>query len=439
LSLICEEVAIILSKMEKIKGIKAREVLDSRGNPTVEVDVTTGDGLFRAIVPSGASTGVHEAVELRDNEKRYGGKGVLKAVTNVNKLIAPKLLGMDPLKQAEIDNLMIKLDGSENKGKLGANAILGVSMAVCRAGAAAKKMPLYQYCGLLAGKKAAVIPTPQLNVINGGKHAGLENDIQENMLMPVGAKTFREGLQMAAETYHTLKTMLKNKYGHSAVQLGDEGGFVPPIDTPQERLEIMTQAIEKAGYTREMGIALDPASSEFYYEEGNYYMIGDKKYTPAELVDFYADLTKTFPIVSIEDGMAQDNWDGWTLLTKKLGSRIQITGDDLLVTNVKRIQMAIEKKACNSLLLKLNQIGTITESIAAAKLTESNGWHVTVSHRSGETEDSFIADFVVGIEAGQLKTGAPARSERTAKYNQLLRIEEEQGGKARYFGRGFLK
>ncbi|MDD5111585.1 MAG: phosphopyruvate hydratase [Candidatus Altiarchaeota archaeon] len=425
--------------MAKIKSIRAREVLDSRGNPTVEVDLTTEDGLFRAIVPSGASTGVHEAVELRDDEKRYGGKGVLKAVGNVNKVIAPKLLGKDPCQQSEIDGLMIKLDGSENKGVLGANAILSVSMAACRAGAAASKMPLYQYCGTLAGKKGLVIPTPQLNVINGGKHAGKENDIQENMLMPVGAKTFREGLQMADETYHTLKGMLKKKYGHSAVQLGDEGGFVPPIDTPQERLELMMQAIEKAGYAKEMGIALDPASSEFYYEEGNYYMIGEKKYTPAEMVDFYADLAKTFPIVSIEDGMAQDDWDGWALLTKKLGGKIQITGDDLLVTNVKRIQMAIGKNACNSLLLKVNQIGSITESIAAAKLTESKGWHVTVSHRSGETEDAFIADFVVGIEAGQLKTGAPARSERTAKYNQLLRIEEELGGKAKYFGRGFLK
>lgn len=425
--------------MAKIIDIKAREVLDSRGNPTVEVDLTTEDGRFRAIVPSGASTGVHEAVELRDNEKRYGGKGVLKAVENVNKTIAPKLKGKDPLKQEEIDGVMTKLDGSDNKGKLGANAILGVSMAVCRAGAAARKMPLYRHCGMLAGKKALIIPTPQLNVINGGKHAGLENDIQENMLMPVGAKSFREGLRMAAETYHTLKTMLKNKYGHSAVQLGDEGGFVPPINTPQERLEIMVQAIEKAGYSREMGIALDPASSEFYYEEGNYYMIGDKKYTPAEMVDFYADLTKTFPIVSIEDGMAQDNWDGWTLLTKKLGGKIQITGDDLLVTNVKRIQMAIGKNACNSLLLKVNQIGSITESIAAAKLAESKGWHVTVSHRSGETEDSFIADFVVGIEAGQIKTGAPARSERTAKYNQLLRIEEELDGRAVYYGKRFLR
>lgn len=425
--------------MAKIRNIKAREVLDSRGNPTVEVDLTTEDGLFRAIVPSGASTGFHEAVELRDKEKRYMGKGVLKAVGNVNKIIAPKVVGLDPLKQSEIDNLMIKLDGTENKGKLGANAILAVSMAVCRAGAAASKIPLYKYCGKLSGKNASVIPTPQLNVINGGKHAGLENDIQENMLMPIGAKTFREGLRMAVETYHTLKGMLKGAYGHGAVQLGDEGGFVPPIKTPHERLEIMTKAIEEAGYKKEIAIALDPASSEFYYKDGNYYMIGGEKYSPSELVDFYSDLTKTFNIVSIEDGMAEDDWEGWAEITKKLGSRIQLTGDDLLVTNVKRIKKAIEMNAVNSLLLKVNQIGTISESIAAAKMTTGNNWHVTVSHRSGETEDSFIADFVVGLECGQIKTGAPARSERTAKYNQLLRIEEELGNKSKYYGKGFLE
>jgi len=425
--------------MATIKDIKAREVLDSRGNPTVEVDVRTEHGLFRAIVPSGASTGVHEAVELRDKEKRYMGKGVLKAVENVNKTIAPKVVGMDPLKQEEIDDLMISLDGTENKGKLGANAILGVSMAVCRAGAAASNMTLYQYCGKLSGKKGSTLPTPQLNVINGGKHAGLENDIQENMLMPVGAGNFREGLRMAAETYHTLKGMLKKKYGHSAVQLGDEGGFVPPIKSPHERLEMMTKAIEEAGYANEMAIALDPASSEFYYKDGNHYMIGDKRYSPSELVDFYSDLCSTFKIVSIEDGMAEDDWEGWVEMTRKLGKRIQVTGDDLLVTNVKRIKQAIEKKAVNSLLLKVNQIGSVSESIAAAEMTTGNGWHVTVSHRSGETEDSFIADFVVGLECGQIKTGAPARSERTAKYNQLLRIEEELGGKAAYYGRSFLK
>ncbi|MBM3309044.1 MAG: phosphopyruvate hydratase, partial [Candidatus Altiarchaeales archaeon] len=322
---------------------------------------------------------------------------------------------------------------------LGANAILGVSMAVCRAGAAASKMPLYTYCGKLSGAKASMLPTPQLNVINGGKHAGLENDLQENMLMPIGAENFREGLRMAAETYHTLKGMLKKKYGHSAVQLGDEGGFVPPIKTPQERLEIMTQAIEEAGYAKEIAIALDPASSEFYYKEGNYYMIGEKKYTPGEMVDFYAELAETFPIVSIEDGMAEDDWNGWVEMTKKLGNKIQITGDDLLVTNVKRIERAIELEAVNSLLLKVNQIGTISESIASAKLTTNNSWHVTVSHRSGETEDAFIADFVVGLECGQIKTGAPARSERTAKYNQLLRIEEELSSKARYYGKRFLR
>ena len=424
----------------RIKGVKAREVLDSRGNPTVEVDLAVSGGLYRAMVPSGASTGEHEALELRDGDKgRYNGKGVLKAVENVNRLIAPKVVGLDCTKQYELDDLMIKLDGTDTKSKLGANAILGVSMAACKAAAACKGKPLYAYIAEISGSKGVVLPVPQLNVINGGKHAGKENDIQENMYMPVGAKSFTEAIRMGAETYHILKKMLKEKYGVHAIHLGDEGGFVPPINTPQERLELMVAAAEKAGYKSEMGIALDPASSEFYYKDGGYYMIGEKRYSPGEMVDFYADLCKTFNIVSIEDGMAEDDWDGWSMMNQKLGGRIQITGDDLLVTNVKRIKTAIERKACNALLLKVNQIGSIKESIDAAKMSFAAGWGVTVSHRSGETEDSFIADLVVGLDTGQIKTGAPARSERLAKYNQLIRIEEELGGRGRYAGRDFRK
>jgi len=422
----------------KVKGLRAREVLDSRGNPTVEVDLETVEGVYRAMVPSGASTGSHEAVELRDGDKgRYKGKGVLKAVENVNKVIAPKVVGFDVVDQRGLDKLMIELDGSANKGVLGANAILGVSMAACKAAADALGKPVYSHIASLSGRRGVTLPVPQLNVINGGKHAGKENDIQENMYMPVGAKTFSEALRMGAETYHTLKKMLKEKYGVHAVQLGDEGGFVPPIDTPQERLELMVKAAEEAGYGGEMAIALDPASSEFYYKEGGYYMVGERKYSPAEMVDFYDGLSKTYPILSIEDGMAEDDWDGWSLINEKLGGRVQITGDDLLVTNVERIKMAAERKACNALLLKVNQIGSVSESIDAAKLSYKNGWCVTVSHRSGETEDAFIADVAVGLDTGQIKTGAPARSERLAKYNQLLRIEEQLGGKVVYPGRDF--
>jgi len=424
----------------EIKGVRAREVLDSRGNPTVEVDLRTSRGVYRAMVPSGASTGSYEAVELRDGDKgRYGGKGVLKAVGNVNKVIGPKVMGFDVSDQGGLDGLMGELDGTGNKGKLGANAILAVSMAACKAAAAESGRPLYSYIAELSGRGGVTLPVPQLNVVNGGKHAGKENDPQEHMFMPVGAGNFSEALRMGAETYHVLKRMLKAKYGVHAVQLGDEGGFVPPVNTPHERLELMVKAAEEAGYGKDMAIALDPASSEFYYSDGGYYMIGDKKYSSGELVDFYAGLAKTFPIVSIEDGMAEDDWDGWVQMNRKLGGRIQVTGDDLLVTNIKRIGKAIELKAANSLLLKVNQIGSVTESIEAANMAFKEGWAVTVSHRSGETEDSFIADLAVGLDTGQIKTGAPARSERVAKYNQLLRIEEELGGKARYLGRDFRK
>lgn len=424
----------------RIRSVKAREVLDSRGNPTVEVDLTVSGGLFRAMVPSGASTGTHEAVELRDkDEKRYKGKGVLKAVENVNRIIAPKIMGYDVTDQRGLDEFMKKLDGTENKSKLGANAIVAVSMAACKAAAATKGKPLYAYIASLSGRKGVTLPVPQLNVINGGKHAGKENDPQEHMYMPVGAKNFTEAIRMGAETYHTLRKMLKDKYGVHATHLGDEGGFVPPINSTQERLELMVSAIEKAGYVGDIAIALDPASSEFYYKDGGYYMIGDRRYTPSELVDFYADLVKTFPILVIEDGMAEDDWNGWTEITKKIGSKIQLTGDDLLVTNVDRIKKAIELNAVNAVLLKLNQIGTVSESIDAANLTFKNGWCATVSHRSGETEDNFIADFAVGLDTAQIKTGAPARSERLAKYNQLIRIEEELGGRGKYAGRDFRK
>jgi enolase len=424
--------------MSEIKSIKAREVLDSRGNPTVEVDLTFDNGVVTAMVPSGASTGVHEALELRDQDKsRYNGKGVLKAVSNVNEKIATKVVGMDCTAQREIDNVMLELDETKNKESLGANAILAVSMATCKAGALSQNKPLYEYIAGLSGHKGVYLPTPQLNVVNGGKHAGMENDIQENMYMPTGAKTFAEAIRMGAETYHTLKKILKDKFGALATQLGDEGGFVPPIKSPKERLELLVKAAEEAGYGNEMSLALDPASSEFYYEDEKIYRIGENKYSSTEMVDFWADLVDTFPIVSIEDGMAEDDWEGWTKLTKKLGSKIQLTGDDLLVTNVDRIKTAIESNAVNALLLKVNQIGTVSESIDAAELTFKQGWGVTVSHRSGETEDNFIADLVVGLDTGQIKSGAPARSERCAKYNQLIRIEEELGAKSRYAGADF--
>jgi|SRR3989344_1648321 len=415
----------------KITKITAREVLDSRGNPTVEADVFIGKNGFRAIVPSGASTGIHEALELRDGDKkRYSGKGVLKAVNNVNSILSKKVVGMDCLNQKEIDNFMIDLDGTEHKSNLGANAILAVSMASCVAGASCSGMPLYAYLNKLSGSRKMKLPVPQLNVINSGKHAGVENDIQEHMLMPVGFKTFKEAFRSGAETYHTLKSMLKKKYGAKAILLGDEGGFAPPIESVEQRLEFMMNAIKEAGYEGKIKLALDPAASEFYDDKNDRYTIIGKKYSKGELVDFYKSLSAKFPIISIEDGFSQDDWAGWSMVNKSIGSKIQIVGDDNLVTNIKRIKTAIEEKACNALLLKVNQIGTVTESIDAANLAFKNKWNVVVSHRSGETEDSFIADLVVGLGAGQSKFGAPARSERIAKYNQLLRIEEELGNKA---------
>lgn len=420
--------------MTSIKSVKAREILDSRGNPTVEVDLITEDGLFRAMVPSGASAGIHEALELRDGGNRYLGKGTQKAVNKVNKIIAPKIIGFDVTDQRGLDDAMLKLDGTDNKDKLGANAILPVSMATCRAAAKSKGLWLYEYIGELFGVTPNTLPVPMLNVINGGKHAGQENDVQEHMIMPVGAKNFKEGIRMGAETYHNLKKLLKKKFGSGGTLIGDEGGFAPSeISNVYDRLEIMTQAVEAAGYTtKKIKFALDPASSEFF-KDGTY-TIGDKKMNSGEMVDFWADVTSKYPIISLEDGMAEDDWDGWVELVAKIGDKVQIVGDDLLVTNTKRIQEGIEKKASNSVLIKLNQIGSVSETLDSIKMAYDAGWTAVVSHRSGETEDSFIADLVVGTNAGQSKFGAPARSDRNAKYNQLLRIEENLGSKAKYGG-----
>ena len=414
----------------RIKSIKAREVLDSRGNPTVEVDLVTENGLFRSMVPSGASAGQHEALELRDGDNtRYLGKGVMKAVSNVNNIIAPKVVGMDCTHQKEVDSIMLELDGTPNKMKLGANAILAVSMAATKAGAAAKGIPLYQHIGDLFGVKASKIPVPMCNVINGGKHAGQENSIQEHMLMPLGARSFHEGIRMIAESYHSLSSLLRKKYGVGATLIGDEGGFAPSqIEDIRERLDLMLGAVANAGYEGMIKIALDPASSEFFYD--GTYKIGKKSYTGGTLVDFYADLCKTYPIVSIEDGFAEDDWNSWVEMTKRLGSKLQIVGDDLFVTNTERITKGIQLKCANSVLIKLNQVGSVTETLNAIDMAQKHGWTAVVSHRSGETEDSFIADLVVGTNSGQIKTGAPARSDRNAKYNQLIRIEEELGSKA---------
>ncbi len=423
--------------MSKIMSIHAREVLDSRGNPTVEVDVKTDQGIFRAMTPSGASAGQHEALELRDNDKtRYLGKGTLKAVGHVNNDLVPKLIDLDCGAQETIDNIMIKLDGTENKETFGANAILPISMAVTKAGAASKGLSLYEYIGELFGVVPHKLPVPMCNVINGGKHAGQENSIQEHMLMPTGAKTFTEGIRMVSETYHHLAALLKKKFGASGLLIGDEGGFAPAkLTEVHDRLELMLKAVDLAGYTDMMNVALDPASSEFFYD--GTYKIGKKTFTGKEMVDFYVDLCKTFPIVSIEDGLAEDDWGSWVEMTKKLGTEVQIVGDDLFVTNTKRIAEGIKLDAANSVLIKLNQIGTVTETLNAIKMAHDAGWTAVVSHRSGETEDNFIADLVVGTSAGQIKTGAPARSDRNAKYNQLIRIEEELEEHAEYPGIDF--
>ncbi|GAA0727856.1 phosphopyruvate hydratase [Clostridium malenominatum] len=417
----------------EIVDVVGRQVLDSRCFPTIEVDVVLEDGTVgRAAVPSGASTGIFEAVELRDGDKaKYNGKGVLKAVDNVNTLIASELIGLNVFDQVIIDKTMIALDGTDNKGKLGANAMLGVSLACARAAAEALGLSLYQYIG---GVNAKVLPLPMMNIINGGKHADNNVDLQEFMIMPVGAPSFSEALRMSAEVYHTLKSLLKSKGYDTGV--GDEGGFAPNLSSNEEAIQVIVEAIEKAGYTpgKEIFIALDPASSEIF-KDGKYHLEGEGKVlTPAEMVEYYANLVEKYPIISIEDGMAEEDWEGWKLMTDRLGSKIQIVGDDLFVTNTDRLKMGIERKVANSILIKLNQIGTLTETLNAIEMAERAGYTAVVSHRSGETEDTTIADLVVAVNAGQIKTGAPARSERVAKYNQLLRIEQELGDAAEYRG-----
>ena len=423
--------------MTAIVDIHAREILDSRGNPTVEVDVLLESGAFgRAAVPSGASTGSHEAVELRDNDKsRYSGKGVLTAVENVNTLIADAIIGMDAENQTEIDEAMIALDGTENKGKLGANAILGVSLAVAKAAAEEAGLPLYRYIG---GTFAHILPVPMMNILNGGKHADNPIDIQEFMIAPIGAKTMAEAVRMGAEVFHSLKKQLKDAGLNTNV--GDEGGFAPDLKSADEALSYIVKAIEAAGYKpgEDVRIALDAASSEFY-KDGKYEMVGEgKTFTSAEIVKYYEGLVAKYPIFSIEDGMAEDDWEGWRMLTDALGSKIQLVGDDLFVTNPKRLAMGIEKGIANSILIKVNQIGTLTETLASIEMAHKAGYTAVVSHRSGETEDATIADIVVATNAGQIKTGSLSRSDRIAKYNQLIRIEEELGDVAVYAGKSIL-
>ena len=411
----------------------AREILDSRGNPTVEVEVFLEDGTIgHAAVPSGASTGAFEACELRDGDKaRYGGKGVLKAVEIVNSIIGPAIQGFDATEQAAIDKLMISLDGTDNKSKLGANAILGVSMAVARAAAKSLDLPLYQYLG---GFNAKELPVPMMNILNGGAHADNNVDIQEFMIMPVGAESFTEALRSCAEVYHTLKTVLKGKGLSTGV--GDEGGFAPNLESNEEALEVICEAIKAAGYEpgKDFKLAIDAASSEFY-KDGKYDLAGEGKIkTAEEMVDFYEYLVGKYPIVSIEDGLAEEDWDGWKVLTDRLGKKVQLVGDDLFVTNSKRLGKGIDMGVANSILVKVNQIGTLTEAFEAMELAKRSGYTCVVSHRSGETEDAIIADIAVAVNAGQIKTGAPARSERVAKYNQLLRIEENLYETAEYKG-----
>ncbi|GMN57977.1 hypothetical protein TIFTF001_027074 [Ficus carica] len=453
------------AKEYAVKSVKARQIIDSRGNPTVEVDLIT-DALHRSAVPSGASTGIYEALELRDGDKSvYGGKGVLFAVKNINEVLGPKLIGVDVRNQADVDAIMLEIDGTPNKSKLGANAILGVSLSVCRAGAGAKGTPLYKHIQELSGTKELVMPVPAFNVINGGSHAGNNLAMQEFMILPVGATSFAEALCMGSEVYHTLKGIIKAKYGQDACNVGDEGGFAPNVQDNREGLVLLIDAIEKAGYTGKIKIGMDVAASEFFTKDGRYDLNFKKQpndgahvRSAQSLGDLYKEFVKDFPIVSIEDPFDQDDWSSWASLQSSVD--IQLVGDDLLVTNPRRIAEAIDKKACNALLLKaipfalqlssvnsglahfihsqlqVNQIGSVTESIQAALDSKAAGWGVMVSHRSGETEDNFIADLSVGLASGQIKTGAPCRSERLAKYNQLLRIEEELGN-VRYAGEAF--
>lgn len=419
--------------MSTIVDVFAREVLDSRGNPTVEVEVVLEDGTVgTAIVPSGASTGAYEAVELRDGDPaRYAGKGVLKAVSNVNDIIAPEILGMDAMGQVDIDTLMLDLDGTPNKSKLGANAILGVSLAVARAAAAYLALPLYQYIG---GVNAREIPVPMMNILNGGKHADNNVDIQEFMILPTGAENFAEGLRMAVEIYHTLKKVLKDK--GLATSVGDEGGFAPNLPSNEAALDVIQEAIKKAGYEpgKDVHMAIDVAASEIY-ENGKYHLAGNgMELSSSEMVDFYAKLVDNYPIISIEDGLDEDDWQGWKELTERIGDKIQLVGDDLFVTNTERLSKGIKQGVCNSILIKVNQIGSLTETLDTIEMAKRAGYTCVISHRSGETEDSTIADIAVAVNAGQIKSGAPARTDRVAKYNRLLRIEEELDVFARYQG-----
>ena len=415
-----------------IVDVHAREILDSRGNPTVEVDVFLEDGTMgRAAVPSGASTGAYEAVELRDQDpQRYLGKGVKQAVDNVNDILGPEVVGMDATDQLGVDTEMIELDGTPNKGKLGANAILGVSLAVVKAAAKSCGLPLYQYLG---GVNAKQLPVPMMNILNGGAHADNNVDIQEFMVMPVGAKSFAEGLRMGAEVFHRLKAVLKGKGLNTSV--GDEGGFAPNLGSNEEALAVIVEAIEAAGYKpgQDVFLAIDAAATEFF-KDGKYQFEG-KSFTAAEMVEYYADLAAKYPIISIEDGLAEDDWDGWKLLTEKLGSKVQLVGDDLFVTNTERLARGIKEGVANSILIKVNQIGTLTETLDAIEMAKRAGYTAVVSHRSGETEDSTIADLVVATNAGQIKTGAPSRTDRVAKYNQLLRLEEDLAVYGQYKGR----
>lgn len=430
--------------MSKIKSVYAREVIDSRGNPTVEVEVTTEKGSFgRSIVPSGASTGEREAMELRDNDpKRYMGKGVSQAVNNVNKLIANKVIGFDVTHQGDIDQLMITMDGTDFKTNLGANAILAVSLAVARAASEDLKLPLYQYLASLYGSEAKVLPAPMMNVINGGAHADSSVDFQEFMIMPLGAPSLKEAVRWGAEVFHTLKKVLKRKKHITAV--GDEGGFAPNLKSNQEALDVIMEAIQEAGYIpgKDIYLAMDVAASEFYNEETNVYELkksGEGKKTTAEMIAWYESLIANYPIVSIEDGLSEKDWDGWQALTAKLGGKVQIVGDDLFVTNPKILQEGINRKIGNSILIKVNQIGTLTETLQAMKLAATHGYTAVISHRSGESEDTTIADLAVATNAGQIKTGSMSRTDRVAKYNQLLRIEDQLGNKSVFRGMDSLK
>ena len=419
--------------MSMITDVYAREILDSRGNPTVEVDVYMEDGAFgRAVVPSGASTGAFEAVELRDGDKgRYLGKGTLNAVDNVNTLIAPALIGLDAMDQSGIDRFLIELDGTDNKGKLGANAILGVSMAVAKAAADSAGLPLYRYIG---GANAKVLPSPMMNILNGGKHADNNVDIQEFMVMPLGAETFSEALRMGTEVFHSLKKVLNGKGYNTAV--GDEGGFAPNLGSNEEALAIIVEAIKAAGYEpgKDVFLALDVASTELYHD-GIYDLAGEGvQKTASEMVDFYEELCSKYPVISIEDGLAEEDWEGWKMMTERLGGKVQLVGDDLFVTNTRRLSKGIAQDTANSILVKVNQIGTLTETLEAVEMAKQAGYTAVISHRSGETEDATIADIAVATNAGQIKTGAPSRSDRVAKYNQLLRIEEELDNVAVYNG-----